>query len=80
MYLMAGYEEAKALIGDALCKSPATMSRLRITFSVDDTVIDRLGSGKWSEHNSGDRRKGHTIENLRLSAVNFFSYFIRPIN
>jgi hypothetical protein len=44
MYLMAGYEEAKALIGDALSKSPATMSRLRITFSVDDTVIDRLGN------------------------------------
>ncbi|MBM3210646.1 transposase [Candidatus Poribacteria bacterium] len=44
MYLTAGYDEAKALIQEALSKSPATMSRLRITFSVDDTVIDRLGN------------------------------------
>lgn len=44
MYLMAGYAEAKAIIGEALSKSPATMSRLRITLSVDDTVIDRLGN------------------------------------
>ena len=44
MYLMAGYEEVKALIEDALSKSPSTMSRLRITLSVDDTVIDRLGN------------------------------------
>ena len=44
MYLMASYHEAKALIQDALSKSPATKSRLRITLSVDDTVIDRLGN------------------------------------
>jgi hypothetical protein len=43
LFLLAGFPEAKKLIEDALTKSPATLSRMRITLCVDDTVIDRLG-------------------------------------
>jgi len=43
MFLVAGFQEASRLIKENLSKSPATQSRARITLSVDDTVIDRLG-------------------------------------
>jgi len=43
LFLLAGFSEVKKLIGDALTKSPATLSRMRITLCVDDTVIDRMG-------------------------------------
>lgn len=43
LFLHAGFSEAKKLISDALTKSPATLSRMRITLCVDDTVIDRMG-------------------------------------
>jgi hypothetical protein len=44
LFLLAGFPETKKLIEDALTKSPATLSRMRITLCVDDTVIDRLGN------------------------------------
>ena len=44
MFLLAGYQEVSNLLKDALSKSPATLSRMRITLSVDDTVIDRQGN------------------------------------
>jgi len=43
LFLIAGFPEVKKLIDDALTKSPATLSRMRITLCVDDTVIDRMG-------------------------------------
>lgn len=43
MFLLAGYAEVSRLLKDALSKSPATLSRMRITLCVDDTVIDRHG-------------------------------------
>jgi hypothetical protein len=43
MFRSAGLQEAASLIKDNLSKSPATLSRMRVTMSVDDTVIDRLG-------------------------------------
>jgi hypothetical protein len=43
MFLIAGCQEAVRLIRERLSMSPATLSRARITISVDDTVIDRLG-------------------------------------
>ena len=43
LFLLAGFSEVKKLIGDTLTKSPATLSRMRITLCVDDTVIDRMG-------------------------------------
>ena len=43
LFLNAGFSQVKELITEALIKSPATRSRMRITLSVDDTVIDRMG-------------------------------------
>jgi hypothetical protein len=43
MFLIAGCQEAVKVIKERLSMSPATLSRARITISVDDTVIDRLG-------------------------------------
>ncbi len=43
MFLFAGYAEVSRLLKDALSKSPATLSRMRITLCVDDTVVDRNG-------------------------------------
>jgi hypothetical protein len=44
MFLLAGYQEVSSLLKDALSKSPATLSRMRITLCVDDTVVDRQGN------------------------------------
>jgi hypothetical protein len=43
MFLVAGLSEASRLIKENQSKSLATQSRARITISVDDTVIDRMG-------------------------------------
>lgn len=43
MFLIAGCQEAAKVIRERLFMSAATLSRARITISVDDTVIDRLG-------------------------------------
>jgi hypothetical protein len=43
MFLVVGCQEAVEVIKERLAMSPATLSRARITISVDDTVIDRLG-------------------------------------
>jgi hypothetical protein len=43
MFLVAGCQEAVNLVRERLSMSAATLSRARITISVDDTVIDRLG-------------------------------------
>jgi hypothetical protein len=44
LFLNAGLAQAKELVAETLAKSPATQSRMRITLSVDDTVIDRMGN------------------------------------
>ncbi len=44
VFLNAGFSQVKELIAEALTKSPATLSRMRITLCVDDTVIDRMGN------------------------------------
>ena len=38
------YTQVKELVAEILAKSPATLSRMRDTLSVDDTVIDRMGN------------------------------------
>jgi hypothetical protein len=43
MFVFMGSQEAVKLVKGVLCKSPSTLSRMRITICVDDTVIDRLG-------------------------------------
>jgi len=44
LFLNAGLAQAKELVAETLTKSPATLSRMRITLCVDDTVIDRMGN------------------------------------
>ena len=44
LFLNAGLAQVKELVAETLVKSPATRSRMRITLSVDDTVIDRMGN------------------------------------
>lgn len=44
MFLLAGYQEVSRLLKETLAKSPATLSRMRITLCVDDTVVDRQGN------------------------------------
>ncbi len=44
LFLNAGLAQVKELVAETLTKSPATLSRMRITLSVDDTVIDRMGN------------------------------------
>jgi hypothetical protein len=44
LFLNAGFSQVKEAVAEALTKSPATLSRMRITLSVDDTVIDRMGN------------------------------------
>ena len=44
LFLNAGFSQVKELIAEVLTKSPATLSRMRITLCVDDTVIDRMGN------------------------------------
>ena len=43
VFLYAGFSQVKELLNEAITKSPATLSRMRITLCVDDTVIDRMG-------------------------------------
>ncbi len=44
LFLNAGFAQVKEVVAEALTKSLATLSRMRITLSVDDTVIDRMGN------------------------------------
>jgi hypothetical protein len=44
LFVNAGLAQVKELVAEVLTKSPATLSRMRITLSVDDTVIDRIGN------------------------------------
>ena len=44
LFLNAGFSQVKELIAEVLARSPATLSRMRITLCVDDTVIDRMGN------------------------------------
>ena len=66
LFLNAGLAQAKELIAEALTKSPATLSRMRITLCVDDTVIDRMGklmslTYSWFSGRHHDVVKGQNI-------------------
>ena len=66
LFLNAGFVQAKELIAEALTKSPATRSRMRITLCVDDTVIDRMGklislTYSWFSGRHHDVVKGQNI-------------------
>ena len=66
LFLNAGLAQAKELVAEALTKSPATLSRMRITLCVDDTVIDRAGklmslTYSWFSGRHHDVVKGQNI-------------------
>ena len=66
LFLNVGFAQVKELIAEALTKSPATLSRMRITLSVDDTVIDRMGklmslTYSWFSGRHHDVVKGQNI-------------------
>jgi hypothetical protein len=66
LFLNAGLAQAKELVAEALTKSPATLSRMRITLCVDDTVIDRMGrlmslTYSWFSGRHHDIVKGQNI-------------------
>ena len=66
LFLNAGFSQVKELIAEVLTKSPATLSRMRITLCVDDTVIDRMGklmslTYSWFSGRHHDVVKGQNI-------------------
>jgi hypothetical protein len=66
LFLNVGLAQAKELISEVLTKSPATLSRMRITLCVDDTVIDRMGklmslTYNWFSGRHHDIVKGQNI-------------------
>ena len=69
LFLLAGFPEAKSLIEDALTKSPATLSRMRITLCVDDTVIDRLGNLISLTYNWYSGKHHHVVKGQNVIAI-----------
>ena len=69
VFLNAGFSQAKELIAEALTKSPATLSRMRITLSVDDTVIDRMGKVISLTYNWFSGRHHGTVQGQNIIAI-----------
>jgi hypothetical protein len=69
LFLLAGFPETKKLIEDALTKSPATLSRMRITLCVDDTVIDRLGKFISLTYNWYSGKHHHVVKGQNIIAI-----------
>ena len=85
MFLLAGCQEVCNLLKDALAKSPATLSRMRITLSVDDTVIDRQGklislTYSWFSGRHKGVVKGQNIITITIKIGNrIIPLCIRPV-
>lgn len=69
LFLNAGFSHVKELIAEALTKSPATLSRTRITLSVDDTVIDRMGELMSLTYNWFSGRHHDTVQGQNIIAI-----------
>jgi hypothetical protein len=69
VFLNAGFSQAKELIAEALTKSPATLSRMRITLCVDDTVIDRMGKLISLTYSWFSGRHGHPVNGQNIIAI-----------
>jgi hypothetical protein len=69
VFLNAGFYQVKELIAEALTKSPATLSRLRITLCVDDTVIDRMGKLISLTYSWFSGRHGHVVNGQNIIAI-----------
>jgi hypothetical protein len=85
LFLNAGFAQVKELIAEALTKSPATLSRMRITLSVDDTVIDRMGNlmsltYSWFSGRHHDVVKGQNIIAITIKiGARVIPLCIRPV-
>ena len=86
MFLLAGYQEVCRLLKDVLTKSPATLSRMRITLSVDDTVVDRQGklislTYSWFSGRHKDIVKGQNIITISIKIGDrIIPLCIRPVS
>jgi hypothetical protein len=69
LFLLAGFSQTKKLIDDAKTKSPATLSRMRITLCVDDTVIDRLGKLISLTYNWFSGKHHHVVKGQNIIAI-----------
>jgi Transposase DDE domain len=69
LFLLAGFPETKKLIEDALTKSPATLSRMRITLCVDDTVVDRLGNLISLTYNWYSGKHHHVVKGQNIISI-----------
>jgi hypothetical protein len=85
LFLNAGLSQAKELISEVLAKSPATQSRKRITISVDDTVIDRMGklislTYSWFSGRHHDTVRGQNIISITIKiGERVIPLCIRPV-
>jgi hypothetical protein len=86
MFLLAGYGEVSRLLKDVLSKSPATLSRMRITLCVDDTVVDRHGklisfTYSWYSGRHKDVVKGQNIITITIKIGDrIIPLCIRPVS
>lgn len=86
MFLLAGYQEVSNLLKSAVSKSPATLSRMRITLSVDDTVVDRQGNlisltYSWYSGRHKDVVKGQNIITITIKIGDrIIPLCIRPVS
>jgi hypothetical protein len=85
MFLLAGYQEVSGLVKEALSKSASTLSRMRITLSVDDTVVDRQGklislTYSWFSGRHKEVVKGQNIITITIKIGNrIIPLCIRPV-
>ena len=86
MFLLAGYQEVSRLLKETLAKSPATLSRMRITLCVDDTVVDRDGklislTYSWYSGRHKDVVKGQNIITISIKVGDrIIPLCIRPVS
>lgn len=69
LFLSAGFSQVKEFVSEALTKSPATRSRMRITLSVDDTVIDRMGNLMSLTYNWFSGRHHDVVKGQNIIAI-----------
>ncbi|MEK7396837.1 MAG: hypothetical protein AAB116_07850 [Candidatus Poribacteria bacterium] len=72
MFFIIGCHQALTAVRENISKSPATLSRQKITISVDDTVIDRLGKVISLTYNwySGRHKKSVKGQNIIVITIN----------
>jgi hypothetical protein len=86
MFLLAGYQEVSRLLKETLSKSPATLSRMRITLCVDDTVVDRQGklislTYSWFSGRHKEVVKGQNIITINIKIGDrIIPLCIRPVS